>query len=139
MFFFFKFSREIKVAKIKTVAFSRIFNYYSVSVCSLSNGKRKSIFGLSRTPLSDIKKPKVTLSKFDLLLEDKKPKKEETTDDSDYEVEEVYELREWYPPDFWRSKDQDKNDRVCQTDVTADNLTVTMLESRVSDGFFKAL
>ena len=128
-----------KLQKSKTVAFSRIFNYYSVSVCSLSNGKRKSIFGLSRTPLSDIKKPKVTLSKFDLLLEDKKPKKEETTDDSDYEVEEVYELREWYPPDFWRSKDQDKNDRVCQTDVTADNLTVTMLESRVSDGFFKAL
>ena len=89
--------------------------------------------------MSDIKKPKVTLSKFDLLLEDKKPKKEETTDDSDYEIEEVYELREWYPPDFWRAKDQDKDDRVCQTDVTADNLTVTMLESSVSDGFFKAL
>ena len=86
-----------------------------------------------------MKKPKVTLSKFDLLLEDKKPKKEETTDDSEYEIEEVYELREWYPPDFWRSKDQDNNDRVCQTDVTADDLTVTMLESRVSDGFFKAL
>lgn len=107
---------------------------------SLSNGKRKSIFGnISRTPLADMKKPKVTLSKFDLLLEDKKPKKEETTDDSDYEIEEVYELREWYPPDFWRSKDQDNDDRVCQTDVTADDLTVTMLESRVSDGFFKAL
>ena len=86
-----------------------------------------------------MKKPKVTLSKFDLLLEEKKPKKEETTDDSEYEIEEVYELREWYPPDFWRSKDQDNNDRVCQTDVTADDLTVTMLESRVSDGFFKAL
>ena len=59
--------------------------------------------------------------------------------DSEYETEEVYELREWYPPDFWRAKDQDSANRVCQTDVTANNLTVTMLESRVCDGFFKAL
>ena len=61
------------------------------------------------------------------------------TSDSEYETEEVYELREWYPPDFWRAKDQDSANRVCQTDVTANNLTVTMLESRVCDGFFKAL
>ena len=61
------------------------------------------------------------------------------SDDSEYETEEVYELREWYPPDFWRAKDQDNANRVCQTDVTANNLTVTMLESRVCDGFFKAL
>ena len=69
-------------------------------------------------------------------------KKEEVKDessDSEYETEEVYELREWYPPDFWRAKDQDSANRVCQTDVTANNLTVTMLESRVCDGFFKAL
>ena len=64
---------------------------------------------------------------------------DESSDDSEYETEEVYELREWYPPDFWRAKDQDNADRVCQTDVTANNLTVTMLESRVCDGFFKAL
>lgn len=63
----------------------------------------------------------------------------DSEDDSEYETEEVYELREWYPPDFWRAKDQDNANRVCQTDVTANNLTVTMLESRVCDGFFKAL
>ncbi len=112
-----------------------------------SNGnKRKSIFGLSRTPA------KVTLSKFDLLTQgmtstslakaskkDEEEPMDESSDDSEYETEEVYELREWYPPDFWRAKDQDNADRVCQTDVTANNLTVTMLESRVCDGFFKAL
>ena len=140
----------------------------TINTSRLSNGeaaeaiaaaaKRKSIFGLSRIPAM----PKVTLSKFDLLTqsrdtkkaipaEDKKPEvmedKPEVVEavvgdedsDSEYETEEVYELREWYPPDFWRSKDQDSANRICQTDVTANNLTVTMLESRVCDGFFKAL
>ena len=129
--------------------------------------KRKSIFGsITRIPASA--EPK-KLSKFDLLTQgmdlensnkakndesikkvvaaatekdDHGAKKEEVKDessDSEYETEEVYELREWYPPDFWRAKDQDSANRVCQTDVTANNLTVTMLESRVCDGFFKAL
>lgn len=126
----------------------------TINTSRLSNGqsatKRKSIFGLSRTP----EKRKPQLSKFDLLTQGmtlgKAEKKEtetkrqlsdrdESSDDSEYETEEVYELREWYPPDFWRAKDQDNADRVWQTDVTANDLTVTMLESRVGDGFFKAL
>ncbi len=110
--------------------------------------KRKSIFESSRF---GSKVPKVTLSKFDQLVGNTestttsastaKTKKDEkpADSDSDYEIEEVYELSEWYPPDFWRSKFQDNVDRVCHTDVTANDLTVTMLESRVCDGFFKEL
>ena len=140
----------------------------TINTSRLSNGsksleqKRKSIFGLSRTPaVTNAGNSK--LSKFDLLtqsLDTKKQKDvgaasepakktnveddkvemmEESDSDSEYETEEVYELREWYPPDFWRAKDQDNANRICQTDVTANNLTVTMLESRVCDGFFKAL
>lgn len=116
-----------------------------INTSRLSNGdKRKSIFGLSRVPAAGSKEK---LSKFDLLTQgmtladgkDEKNKNKESSSDSEYETEEVYELREWYPPDFWRAKDQDNANRVCQTDVTANNLTVTMLESRVCDGFFKAL
>jgi hypothetical protein len=135
----------------------------TINTSRLSNGgadtaKRKSIFGLTRVPASTVS-PSKKLSKFDLLtqgmnLADKKEESikrvvpedsqeennvENDTSDSEYETEEVYELREWYPPDFWRAKDQDSANRVCQTDVTANNLTVTMLESRVCDGFFKAL
>lgn len=113
----------------------------TINTSRLSNGiKRKSIFGLSRTPATSTSSPP-KLSKFDLLISNSNDKKknESEEDDSEYETEEVYELREWYPPDFWRAKDQDNADRICQTDVTANNLTVTMLESRVCDGFFKAL
>ena len=149
----------------------------TINTSSLSNGnnKRKSIFGLTRTPTknppvtdsNNIRQPQVTLSKFDLLTQSADKKKVElikndnqkestetvsdadsvvamdqdvdSDEDSEYETEEVYELREWYPPDFWRAKDQDNANRVCQTDVTANDLTVTMFERRVCDGFFKAL
>ena len=144
------------------------FSEVTINTSRLSNGgadtaKRKSIFGLTRVPASTVS-PSKKLSKFDLLTQGmnlaESKKQEESiikrvvpeensqeennvetndTSDSEYETEEVYELREWYPPDFWRAKDQDSANRVCQTDVTANNLTVTMLESRVCDGFFKAL
>lgn len=109
--------------------------------------KRKSIY----EPRLDIKltekRAKVTIKKFLEQKSDEEEVDEEedpgkmviVESDSEYETEEVYELREWYPPDFWRAKFQDNVDRVCQTDVTADDLTVTMFESRVCDGFFKAL
>ena len=81
--------------------------------------------------------------------------------DSEYETEEVYELREWYPPDFWKSstfndvdnannstqniknlnylnKKSDK-DQICLTDVTVNDLTVTMFESHSDQGLFKTL
>ena len=141
------------------------FSEVTINTSRLSNGgadtsKRKSIFGLTRVPAKSTVSPSKKLSKFDLLtqgmnLADKTEESikrvvpedsqeennelENDTSDSEYETEEVYELREWYPPDFWRAKDQDSANRVCQTDVTANNLTVTMLESRVCDGFFKAL
>ena len=90
--------------------------------------------------------------------------------DSEYETEEVYELREWYPPDFWKSnhfvdntlsnlnhlrnkeegkegnnnnnndnKKKKKKQDVCLTDVTVDDLTITMMESQTEKGFFKTL
>jgi len=49
--------------------------------------------------------------------------------DSEYETEKVYELREWYPPDFWRSKCSEDKDRIFKTDVTVSDITVTMIES----------
>jgi hypothetical protein len=49
--------------------------------------------------------------------------------DSEYETEKVYEFREWYPPDFWRSKCSEDKDRVFKTDVTVSDFTVTMIES----------
>ena len=79
--------------------------------------------------------------------------------DSEYETEEVYELREWYPPDYWKSnnfninnanislsnlnhlrkKEEEKKNKkqVCLTDVTVDDLTITMMESQTGQGFFK--
>ena len=91
--------------------------------------------------------------------------------DSEYETEEVYELREWYPPDFWKSnnfidnktsnlnhiRNNKGNDNIgeedteeninnnkvtkpfCLTDVTVDDLTITMMESQTEKGFFKTL
>ena len=54
--------------------------------------------------------------------------------DSEYEFEEIVELCEWYPPDFWKSKSKSAN-KVRLTDVTVNDLTVTMRESK-SSGFF---
>ena len=102
--------------------------------------------------------------------------------DSEYETEEVYELSEWYPPDFWKSNqfmetlnqqvddalsggtsnlnhlrnakedgnDDNKNNvnnnnndnkkkDICLTDVTVDDITITMMESQTEKGFFKTL
>jgi hypothetical protein len=61
--------------------------------------------------------------------------------DSEYEYEEIVELCEWYPPDFWRSNlkpgEEDERSRVQLTDVTVDQLTVTMKESTCGGaGFF---
>jgi len=57
-------------------------------------------------------------------------------EESEYEIEEIYQLTEWYPPDHWRSKEP-INENVSVTDVTVNNKTVTMVESRTSDGFFQ--
>ena len=67
--------------------------------------------------------------------------------DSEYETEEVYELREWYPPDFWRSKVPQQQNKagiskgktIYLTDVTVDDVTITLLESNCQDKLFKAL
>ena len=108
--------------------------------------------------------------------------------DSEYETEEVYELSEWYPPDFWKSthfietlnqqvdnallggtsnlnhlrntKEETNDDNktnvnnnnndnkngsnnkkkdICLTDVTVDDVTITMMESQTEKGFFKTL
>lgn len=88
--------------------------------------------------------------------------------DSEYETEEVYELREWYPPDYWKSNhfvdsfshsnlnhlrrqgqekegEQGNNNnnksrkQIYLTDVTVDDLTITMMETQSEQGFFKKL
>jgi hypothetical protein len=93
-------------------------------------------------PKYDVKltahEPKVELEKFnEKKLAVSTPEIVES--DSEYETEKVYEFREWYPPDFWRAKVQDKKDRIFMTDVTASDVTITMTESCNRDGFFKAL
>ena len=93
-------------------------------------------------PKYDVKliahKPKVELEKFnEKQLAVSTPEIVES--DSEYETEKVYEFREWYPPDFWRAKVQDKKDRIFMTDVTASDVTITMIESCNGDGFFKEL
>ena len=97
---------------------------------------------LSYDPKFDVKltaqKAKVAIEK---IPENQQltPETEVVESDSDYETEKVYEFREWYPPDFWRSKVQDNKNRIFMTDVTADDVTVTMIESCNGDGFFKEL
>ena len=59
--------------------------------------------------------------------------------DSEYEIEEVIELREWYPPDYWKSAIPESERKVYFTDVTVNDLTVTMTESRTREGFFSSL
>lgn len=56
--------------------------------------------------------------------------------DSEYETEEIIELREWYPPDYWKSS---LAQEISLTDVTVNDFTVTLTESRRSEGFFKEL
>ena len=57
--------------------------------------------------------------------------------DSEYEFEEIVELCEWYPPDFWKSKSKSAN-KIRLTDVTVNDLTVTMRESKSGSGFFSS-
>jgi len=57
---------------------------------------------------------------------------EESEEESDEEIEEeVEQLTEWFPPDRWTF-----HDRVIVTDVTVNDLTVTMRESKQPEGFF---
>jgi len=58
---------------------------------------------------------------------------EDSDEESEYEIEEVFELRQWYPPDHWKNTTED----ISVTDVTVDNCTVTMVESRTSTGLLK--
>merc|ERR1712106_530722 len=54
--------------------------------------------------------------------------------ESEYEVEEIFQLKEWFPPDYGGHA---VGHGVTVTDDTVNNCTVTMIESRTSDGFFK--
>ena len=135
-------------------------------------GKKRSDSDIARSANDDpklcSKKARVSLAKVDrhdgkkrrrIFQQGAPPKVVES--DSEYEVEEVIELCEWYPPDFWKSglnlkvkiggpllsydhcpnsappfQDSDK-DSTRLTDVTACDITVTLRESRSSAGFFK--
>ena len=48
------------------------------------------------------------------------------------ESEEEFELTEWFPPDL----DLSHFEKVVVTDVTVDDVTVTMRESESAEGFF---
>jgi len=50
--------------------------------------------------------------------------------------EEVEQLTEWFPPDLDWVKVQDQGQHVIVTDVTVNDLTVTMRESHQPEGFF---
>lgn len=56
---------------------------------------------------------------------------DEDDDDDDEEEEATIELTEWIPPDSWAFLN-----KVVVTDVTVDDLTVTMRECRTPEGFF---
>ena len=67
-----------------------------------------------------------------------------TDSDSEYETEEVYELQEWYPPDFYRAPENDENKvasnkTIFLTDVTVDDVTITLLESNSQEKLFKTI
>ena len=66
------------------------------------------------------------------------PAQDEDSDSySEEEVEEeVEQLTEWFPPDLDWVKVQDQGQHVIVTDVTVNDLTVTMRESHQPEGFF---
>ena len=90
---------------------------------------------LSYDPKFDVKltaqKAKVAIEK---IPENQQltPETEVVESDSDYETEKVYEFREWYPPDFWRSKVQDNKNRIFMTDVTADDVISGTLDDVIA-------
>ena len=47
--------------------------------------------------------------------------------DSEYEIEEIYQLKEWFPPDLW----QTETDNPTITDVTVNNHTVSIHNMRL--------
>jgi len=57
----------------------------------------------------------------------------ESSSESEYEIEEIYQLKEWVPPDYFKNSPSD----VTVTDVTVNNCMITMIESRTAAGFFK--
>jgi len=61
---------------------------------------------------------------------------DDADEESEYEIEEIYQLQEWYPPDHWRSGAGAGSGGPGGTmEVTSNNCTVTMVESRSSNGF----
>ena len=56
----------------------------------------------------------------------------EEEDDEEEEEEGKIQFTEWFPPDHWRYID-----KVVVTDVTVDDVTVTMRECAKPEGFFK--
>lgn len=108
-------------------------NHQKDSQSSLKRRRRRSRSGGSSKKLA-LSSPRLTLT-----LEDE-PEVEEVIDDeeSEYETEQVVELREWYPPDYWKAAIPESERKVYFTDVTVDDITVTLSESRSGEGFFSS-
>lgn len=130
---------------------SDVYEDFKAGLKSEEQGKRRSDSDIARSAKGDdpklcSKKARVSLPKVDRHRhghdgsKNRKRMLHHVESDSEYEVEEVVELCEWYPPDFWKSSLNLKNsnkDSTRLTDVTACDITVTLRESRSSAGFFK--
>jgi len=129
--------------------------------------KRKSpsstVATAAKAIVNEAKKPKVTLTVFNPAVVPSSPNSTKdlsslpasksvaarvTESDSEYETEEVYELQEWYPPDFYRAPENEEkkggpesagNKTIFLTDVTVDDVTITLLESTSQEKLFASV
>ena len=87
--------------------------------------------------------PQPPLSAYEALKSEleveKKEEAEESEDEDSYSEEEyeeeVEQLTEWFPPDLGWVRHVN-HDAVIVTDVTVNDMTVTMRESKQPEGFF---
>lgn len=93
---------------------------------------------VERTTLRDILDERRSFDEFSM------PKfVDELSDDDDDDDDEKYQLTQWFPSDFNSAQQEDQqqewmlNNPVIVTDVTVDDMTVTMIESQKPEGFFK--
>lgn len=89
------------------------------------NGKRAKVAKKDEGTAAKSEKEASPLSKL-------KSEEHQEDEEEEEEYEEEYELTEWFPPsDSW-----DFLQKVVVTDVTVDDVTVTMRESKTPEGFF---
>jgi len=73
----------------------------------------------------------VAVASAKIKVEAKMSSESDSDDDDDEEEEEQYELTEWRPPSDWSCLQ-----RVFVTDVTVDDVSISIRESKTPEGFF---